>query len=130
VLTAIDSDNDRRTDIAETTGYCDQFGKLHTSDPDNPDSDNDGNTDDIESGIAFINKYGQSYWKITGDTLKVDTDGDGASDYNEIVVTGTDPMVWLTVIAPEILTHISPGTSPAPAYSPSAPAPASPLPPA
>jgi len=34
-----------------------------------------------------------------------DSDGDGASDYAEMTVLGTDPMVGAMVIAPEILTH-------------------------
>ena len=42
-------------------------------------------------------------WKITGDPLKVDTDGDGASDYVEITLMGTDPLLPVHVTAPEIL---------------------------
>jgi len=101
------TDSDVMPDVVEKKGWIDQYGNRRYSDPYNPDSDNDGNPDDIEAGIAFINQYGQSYWKITGDALKTDTDGDGASDYVEMTVLGTDPMVGATVIAPEILMHQS-----------------------
>jgi len=54
-----------------------------------------------------LGKYGHTFWKISGDALRTDTDGDGASDYIETVLFGTDPLVGAMDLAPELIAQKS-----------------------
>jgi hypothetical protein len=87
--TASDSDGDGLTDLQETTGWMvtveDGFGNTSsrqvTSDPNNPDTNNDGLCD-LEARQSFLDPRAEAG----------DTDGDGLSDIAERDIWGSSPI--------------------------------------
>jgi len=63
------------------------------------DRDNDGLPDNIEGKgwsvyVTYIGENVRKAVHVTSSTHKKDTDGDGLTDYEEIIVYGTDPLHW------------------------------------
>lgn len=104
-----DYDKDGLPDILEKDGMRNQFGEVIYTEFDNPDSDGDGLLDGEEMNAAPVtkcggNKYshfipdGTIYYYMHSNPNKVDSDGDGYSDYEEVYgIKGkdnrvTDPM--------------------------------------
>mgnify|MGYP000102848911 CR=1 FL=1 len=71
----VDTDNDGIPDNDETQGV---YG--YVTDPNDPDSDDDGLSDGDELTVTNTNPN------------FVDSDSDGLSDYDEVVIYGTDPL--------------------------------------
>ncbi len=95
-----DTDGDGLTDTEELEGVYDVTGRKFTSDPDKVDTDGDGLTDFEELGNALtleevktvLKKRGinveldddKCYYNVIADPEKIDTDGDGLSDGEEL----------------------------------------------
>lgn len=116
-----DSDNDGLQDGAEgwdgnatitnTIGRTGTRGSGETNFCD-PDTDGDGLTDaeefalfgglrpdpDVGQGFVDVSVVGHPSWSLTATipALDDDSDDDGLSDYEEVNVTGTDPLDWDT----------------------------------
>ena len=88
-----DTDGDGLADKVEEYGLRDGLGKKYFTDPNNPDSDDDGISDGDEAGNIFKadaqNLYIQ-YYIMLSDPTKEDTDGDGLDDKQELEL-GTKP---------------------------------------
>jgi hypothetical protein len=94
-VTTDDVDDDGLTECAETA--------IHGTDPQDPDTDDDGLLDGEE--VAFLTapkdpdtdddglSDGDEVLVLGTDPLDPDTDGDGLTDGDEVLVLGTDPLV-------------------------------------
>jgi hypothetical protein len=88
----LDTDGDGLLDDVETHGYMDAIGRYYgPTDPNNPDSDNDGLDDGEEVGELSSNALCGSYYDLYSDPNNVDTDNDGLGDFDEIAIYGSDP---------------------------------------
>ena len=92
VYSDYDSDGDGIPDWLEKFGWWDCLGNVHTTDPNNPDTDGDGISDGEEAGEMIVTADGKIFFIIRSDPNSVDGDGDGISDYLERYVYGTDPL--------------------------------------
>lgn len=101
----IDSDNDGIPDVMEVEGIRNQYGKVVYMDPYCPDTDGDGLLDGEEIDITIKNKKtitdvwgnlfdsipdGAIYYNMKSDPTIIDTDKDGYTDYEEIMLYHTN----------------------------------------
>jgi hypothetical protein len=82
-----DADGDGITDRVELAGWHTMMGNVFVTDPDKPDSDNDGLTDGDEAGLVVVGDAAGGTGTSTrpiyaghSDPLRRDTDRDGLSD--------------------------------------------------
>ena len=92
VYSDYDSDGDGIPDWLEKFGWWDCLGNVHTTDPNNPDTDGDGISDGEEAGEMIVTADGKIFFIIRSDPNSTDGDGDGISDVLELNEFGTDPL--------------------------------------
>ncbi|WP_424357942.1 VWA domain-containing protein [Methanocella sp. MCL-LM] len=92
----IDSDGDGLSDTLETTGFRDGCGNVYHTNPNDPDSDDDGLPDGEEAGELTTAPDGKTYYYCLTSPTSSDTDCDELGDFDEVMAYDTDPRGWDT----------------------------------
>lgn len=101
----LDSDNDGLPDQAETEAWRTQAGIEYRTDPNDPDSDDDGLTDGDEAGPRVEGLDGARAYAGRSDPNTSDTDTDGLSDgveTGDVAALGPGPSVAFVVSNPQM----------------------------